>query len=84
MSFTLQQLLSLEESPQYPLNRRLGGPQTQSPRFGKEKNPLPLPGFERRFVVHPARLVVTISTELFLLARPTGFKLKREPVRHCT
>jgi hypothetical protein len=27
----------------YPLNRRLGGPQSGSGRFGEHKNPLPLP-----------------------------------------
>jgi hypothetical protein len=32
----------------YPLNRRLGGPQRRSWRFGEEKNPLP--GFEPNIV----------------------------------
>jgi hypothetical protein len=32
--------------PQYPLNRKLGGPQSQSGQFGGEKNLVPLPGFE--------------------------------------
>jgi hypothetical protein len=35
-------------SPRYPLDRRLGGPQSQSGRYGKEKNPLLLPGIEPR------------------------------------
>jgi hypothetical protein len=30
----------------YPLYRGLGGPQSQSERFGEEKIILPLPGFE--------------------------------------
>jgi hypothetical protein len=33
-------------SPQYPLYKRLGGPQSQSGLYGEEKNPLPLPGIE--------------------------------------
>ena len=40
------------KEPLYPLNRRLGGPQRQYRRFGKEKNVLPLPGFEP-WTVHP-------------------------------
>ena len=34
--------------PRCPLNRRLGGLQTRSERFGGEKNLLSLHGFERR------------------------------------
>jgi hypothetical protein len=30
----------------YPLDRRLGGPQSRSERGGKEKNSQPLPGLE--------------------------------------
>jgi len=32
--------------PQYPLDRRLSGPQSQSAHGSKEKNSLPLPGIE--------------------------------------
>ena len=32
--------------PQYPLNRWLNGPQSQSTRIGEEKNLLPLFGFK--------------------------------------
>jgi hypothetical protein len=37
------------KNPQYPLNRRLGEPQT---KYGalKEKNLLPIPAFEPRFI----------------------------------
>ena len=38
--------------PRYPLNMRLGGPQTWSECFGKKKNFLPLLQFEPR-TVHP-------------------------------
>jgi hypothetical protein len=34
------------ESPRYPLNRRLGGPQSRFGRGGEEKNSQPLPGLE--------------------------------------
>jgi hypothetical protein len=34
------------KSPYYPLNRRLGGPQSRSGHSGKEKNSQPLPGLE--------------------------------------
>jgi len=33
------------KEPQYPLDRRLGGRQSQSGRGGEEKNSQPLPGF---------------------------------------
>jgi hypothetical protein len=34
------------KNPRYPLDRRLGGPQSRSGRCGLEKNLLPLPGIE--------------------------------------
>jgi hypothetical protein len=34
------------KSPQYPLNRKLGGPQNCSGRGGEEKNSQPPPGIE--------------------------------------
>jgi hypothetical protein len=37
-----------ETAPTYPLNIRLGGPQSRSERCGEEKNLLPLPRIERR------------------------------------
>jgi hypothetical protein len=30
----------------YPLNRRLGGPQSRPGRYGENKNVFPLPGFD--------------------------------------
>jgi hypothetical protein len=36
--------------PLYPLNRRLGALQSYSGRFGEEKNILPLPEIEPRFL----------------------------------
>jgi hypothetical protein len=36
------------KDPQYPLDRRLGGPQSRSGHRGSRKNHLPLPGIEHR------------------------------------
>jgi len=41
---------TLRKESRYPLNRRLGGPQSHSGRFGEEKYLLPLPGFDSRIV----------------------------------
>jgi hypothetical protein len=50
--------LHLAKAPPYPLNRRLDGPQRWSGRFGNEKNVLPPPAIELRFVSCPARSLV--------------------------
>jgi len=42
----LQLLYSRGKSPQYPMNRRVDRPQSQSGHFGGQKNPLHLPKFE--------------------------------------
>jgi hypothetical protein len=41
-------------SPLYPLDRRLDGPQNLSGRCGEKKNLLPLPGIETQFPSHAA------------------------------
>jgi hypothetical protein len=46
VSFMPQPLKSPGKSLQYPLNRRLGGPQTQSCCFGEDKNLLAMPGID--------------------------------------
>jgi hypothetical protein len=38
VSFTLQQLYSFGRSIQYPLNNRMGGPQSQFGYFGEKQN----------------------------------------------
>jgi hypothetical protein len=43
-----RQLYSWGMSPRYPLDRRLGGPQSRSERYGEEKNLFPLLGIEHR------------------------------------
>jgi hypothetical protein len=40
------QLYPHGKNPWYPLDRRLGGPETQSGRRGEEKNSQPIPGLE--------------------------------------
>jgi len=46
----MPQLLYPQEMTRYLLNKRLGGPESGSERFGDEKNLLLLPGFEPRTV----------------------------------
>jgi hypothetical protein len=46
VSFTPRPLCSREKSPYYPLDRRLGGPQSRSGRGGEKKNSQPLPVLE--------------------------------------
>lgn len=47
----------------YPLNRRLGGPQSWRAKFGEE-NIFSLLGHEPKFLHHPLLRLVTIMTEL--------------------
>jgi hypothetical protein len=46
VSFTSRPFYPQGKSRFYPLDRRLGGPQSQSGRGGEEKNSHPLPGLE--------------------------------------
>jgi hypothetical protein len=46
VSFTPWPLYPQGKSPWYPLDRRLGGPQSRSGRGGEEKNSQPAPGIE--------------------------------------
>jgi hypothetical protein len=47
-----QTTLQQEKKLQYPLYRKLSGPQSQSGRFGEEKNLLIVPGFES-WIIQP-------------------------------
>jgi hypothetical protein len=60
--------LPQEEEPQYQLDRRLGGPQSQSGRRGEVKN-FTLPGLELRPHCRPAR-----SQSLYRLSYPGSLK----------
>jgi hypothetical protein len=64
VSFTLQPLYPRGKSPQYPLDRRLGGPQTWSGQRGEEKI-LPLLGLKLRSLGRPTR-----SQSLYRLRYP--------------
>jgi hypothetical protein len=55
VSFTPRQLYSQRKSLRYPLDRRLGGPQTSSGSGGEEKNSQPPPGIEPQNPDRPAR-----------------------------
>jgi hypothetical protein len=48
VSFTTWPLYPRRKSSRYPLNRRVGGPQSRSGRSGEEKKYLSLPGIESR------------------------------------
>jgi hypothetical protein len=61
VSLTLLLLYSWGKNPQYPLNRKLGGPQTWSGHFGEEKSLLPLLGIEP-WIVQAHSLVIILTT----------------------
>jgi hypothetical protein len=64
VSFTPRQLYPQGKNPWYPLDRRLGGPQSRSGRGGEEKNSKPLPGLETPIIQPVAQ---RYTTELFQL-----------------
>jgi hypothetical protein len=57
--------------PRYPLNRRLGGPQSRSGNLGEEKNLFPVLGIEPRFLI------------VHFVAKWTKFTIPNAP-RFCT
>jgi hypothetical protein len=52
------------KSSRFPLDRRLGGPQSRAGRGGEEKKSQPLPGFEPPIIQPVAQ---RFTTELYLL-----------------
>jgi hypothetical protein len=64
VSGQLQAALPQGKSPCYPLDRRLGGPQSRSGRGGEEKHSQPLPGLETPIIQAVAQ---RCSTELYRL-----------------
>jgi hypothetical protein len=50
--------------PPVPANNRLGWSESQCARFREVKDHLPLPGFEPKFLIFPARCLVTVLTAL--------------------
>ena len=56
-----QAALLLGKSPTVPLNRRLAGPRSRSVGFGEEKNFLPLPRIEPRYLASPGHALVSLA-----------------------
>jgi hypothetical protein len=69
-------------NPWYPLDRRLGGPQSRSGRGGEEKNSHPLPGLEppiiqpiaQRYTDWTLPALITIILPDILYVNETGHK----------
>jgi hypothetical protein len=72
VSFVPQPLYPQGKSPWYPLDRRLGGPQSRSGRGGDEKNSQTLPGLEPPIIQSVAQ---RCTTELSRLLTPLVLKL---------
>jgi hypothetical protein len=64
VGFTPQPLYPQGRNPWYPVDKRLGGPQSRYGRGGEEKNSQPLPVFEPPIIQPVAQLY---TTELFWL-----------------
>jgi hypothetical protein len=52
------------KSPRYPLDRRQGGTESRSGRYGEDKKYLAPAGIEPTILDRPARSVVAIPTEV--------------------
>jgi hypothetical protein len=64
VSFTPRPLYPQGRSPWYPLDRKLGGPQSRSGRGGEEKNSQPLPGLEPPIIQPVAQRYTTEHSRL--------------------
>jgi len=64
VTLTTRPLYPRLKSRLYPVNRRMGGPQMGTGRFGGKKNLLSLPGFEPR-LVQPVALITILQTVSF-------------------
>jgi hypothetical protein len=69
VSFTSRPLYHKGKNPWYPLDRRLGGPQSRSGRGGEEKNSQPLAGIKPYNPDSPAR-----SPALYRLIPPLNHR----------
>jgi hypothetical protein len=67
VSFTPQPLYSQGKDPWYPLDRRLGGPQSRSGRCGEKKNSQPPPELEPPIIQPVARRCTTELSRLLSL-----------------
>jgi hypothetical protein len=59
VSFRLRPFYPQGKSPWYPLDKRIGGPQSQSGRGSEEKNSQPLPGLEPPIILLVAQRYTT-------------------------
>jgi hypothetical protein len=80
-SFTSRPLYPQGNSPCYPLDGRLGGPQSRSGRGGEEKNSQPPPGIESYNPKRPDRSLVTIPSEL---TRLSDVGIDENNIKKCT
>jgi hypothetical protein len=62
-------VLYLVDSPQYPLDRKLGGPQSQSGHYGEEKNHA-LPGIEPGPSLY--RLLISHGGNILIFSVPSS------------
>jgi hypothetical protein len=69
------------KQPPYQLYRRLGGPQSQSERYGEKKDLLSLPRIEPRLVICPALSLVAIPIELSRLVKALHMEIKMSKER---
>jgi hypothetical protein len=72
LSFTPRPLFSRSQNPRYPLDRRLGGPQSRSGRGDEERKSHNYPRRESN-PDRPARSIVSVLTELFRLLSKIHF-----------
>jgi hypothetical protein len=79
VSFTPRPLFPRAKSPQYHLDRVLGGPQSRSGRRGIDTNILPLPGIEPR---PSSPYPVAIPTELMNLHTMPNFSCLTRPLKY--
>jgi hypothetical protein len=77
VSFTPRTLYPHGKSPWYPLDRRLGGPQSRSGRGGEEKNSYPLPGLE-------PRIIQSVKLKRKLKIHPYLYKVYSVVIMTCT
>jgi hypothetical protein len=76
VSFTPRSLYPQVNRPWYPLDRRLGGPQSRSGCGGENKNSKPLQELEppinqpiaQRYTIEVSRLVIKVSLEIIFSA----------------
>jgi hypothetical protein len=77
-SFTLRPLYLQGKNPWYPLNRRLGGPQSLSGRGGEKKNSQPLQGYDPPIIQNVAQPYTTELSRLLSLSLSLGRKFISE------